>query len=103
MAEKKSAPPKKSIPAGAAGKNTAAAKDKQPPKKNFGLFKLLIGVLILIMLGGAGFASGVYLNLIDLNKLAGEYKLYHYPIVGKYFPKPPELSPDNIESNESRD
>lgn len=103
MADKKGTPPKKSVPAGAAGKNTAASKDKQPPKKSFGLFKLLLGVLILIMLGGAGFASGVYLNLIDLNKLAGDYKLHQYPIVGKYFPKPPELPPDDIETNESSD
>ena len=103
MAEKKSAPPKKSIPSGAAGKNTAAAKDKQPPKKRFGLFKLLLGVLVLIMLGGAGFAGGVYFNLIDLNKLAGDYKLHQYPIVGKYFPKPTELSPDDSENKEPGD
>lgn len=103
MADKKGTPPKKPIPAGAEGKNTAAAKDKQPPKKRFGLFKLLSGVLVLMMLGGAGFAAGVYFNLIDLNKLAGDYKLHQYPIVGKYFPQPPEPSPDDSESNEPGD
>lgn len=59
----------------------------KPQKKNHTLNALLIFFLIVGILG-AGFAAGIFLNIIDVQKLGQTYKLYDYPLVGKYFTKP---------------
>lgn len=50
--------------------------------------KILAVLLVLVMITGAGFALGIYLKLIDLPGLADKWKLYDYPVVGRYFTNP---------------
>lgn len=83
MAEKNRPAPKAQVQARTASKLPPA----KPQKKNRTLTALLIFFLIMGILG-AGFAAGVFLNVIDMQKLGQTYKLYDYPIVGKYFTKP---------------
>lgn len=73
-----------------AEKNTKLAeKPVIPPKKSSRLFfKIGIVVLVLLILGGIGFAAGVYLKLVDLQGMGSNWKLYDYPIIGQYFTKP---------------
>lgn len=77
-----------------AEKPKAPAKDNkkkpEPPKKKSsrGLFIAIAVVLVLIMLTGGAIAAGIYFKLIDLPAIAAQYKLYDYPLIGKYFPKP---------------
>lgn len=59
-----------------------------PPKPKSSAFKKILIFFMLLILLGAGFAAGVYLNVIDLQKLNHTYKLYDYPFLSKYFPKP---------------
>lgn len=81
MAEKKNNKP-------AASSTGDAKSTSAPPKKKAGgIFKILTIGIIVIMLGSIGFAAGVYLKLIDVHKIVDQYKLYEYPLVGKYFPK----------------
>lgn len=49
------------------------------------LLRLLgIGLLVTI-----GFFIGVYLKMVDLDKLNNEHKIYDWPVVGEYFVKLP--------------
>ncbi|HEY3425768.1 MAG TPA: magnesium transporter MgtE, partial [Negativicutes bacterium] len=63
------------------------AKPLQTKKSSSVIFKVLALLLVLIMLGGIGFAVGIYLKWIDVQGLANSLKLYDYPVIGQYFPK----------------
>lgn len=52
-----------------------------PPKRS--LFRKLIPVFAFLVLLGLAFAGGVYLNYIDLSKMAQQI-----PVLGKYVPQP---------------
>lgn len=67
------------------GKSKAKTPAKQQPKKSRPILTFLLVVFVLLLLGGGGFAAGVYMNLLDVQR----FKLYEYPIIGQYFPKPP--------------
>ena len=79
-----------------------AATEQQPqeePKSKFGLvFKVMVVGLALCILIAIGFAAGVYLKFIDVEKLATELNVSQYPVVGRFFPKtnfePVELEED---------
>lgn len=67
-----------------------AANSKQPPlsKPKSGLVMKSMAILVaLLILIAIGFAVGVYLKLIDVEKLANDMNLSQYPVVGKFFPK----------------
>jgi len=54
---------------------------------------------MLLILGGAGFAAGVYFKYIDGPALAQRMKLHDLPVVGQYFPQPvPNLETDLAEN-----
>ena len=60
-----------------------------PPKKSSrGLFIGIAVTLVLVMLAGGVVAADIYFKLIDLPAIAAQYKLYDYPLIGKYFTKP---------------
>lgn len=85
MAEKTTRPASKAPQTQA--RPAAKAPPAKPQKKNRTLSTLLI-LFLLISILGAGFATGVFLNIIDIQKLGQTYKLYDYPLIGKYFTKP---------------
>jgi flagellar protein FlbB len=61
----------------------------EEPKKKLGtIFKVLLVIIVLLFIAVAGFATGVYLNLIDMEGLTKSWKLNEYPVVGRYFPQP---------------
>ncbi|BBB93183.1 MAG TPA: magnesium transporter MgtE [Methylomusa anaerophila] len=63
--------------------------EQSPSNKKRGrLFKIIAVSLLLIMVVGVGFAVGIYLRLIDMQKIADDMKLHEYPVVGRYFAKP---------------
>ncbi|EAX48663.1 hypothetical protein TcarDRAFT_2135 [Thermosinus carboxydivorans Nor1] len=65
-----------------------------PPKTAWGgFFKLLLALLLMLMLAGGAFWLGVYLNFIDLDKLADDWKLYDKPVIGRFFSKPQPVLP----------
>lgn len=79
-----------------AQKKPVSAQHAESPDKNKALTtkvkkttKVSLIVLVLLLLVGAGFVAGVYLKLIDVPTLAERWKLYDYPIIGKYLPKAP--------------
>lgn len=77
MAEKKTSKP-----------STDKKEPPQPPKRKRKLLAVLLGILVLLMLAaGLGYA-GVYFKLVDVPQLAERYKLYDYPVLNRYFPKP---------------
>ena len=63
-------------------------------------YKLAVLILLLIILAGLGFAAGIFLRIIDVQKLANDWKLAEYPIIGSLISKPQtnfeavELPPD---------
>lgn len=52
------------------------------------IFKLIIGVVLLLVLVIGGFALGVYLQLFDTSALNEELGLYDLPVVGRFFVQP---------------
>ena len=58
------------------------------PPKGKSRFRRLMPILAFLVLLGAAFAGGVYLNYIDLSKVVQDYKLHETPILGKYVPQP---------------
>lgn len=89
MADKKTTKGATTKASGAPKKNIAMP-PKEAPSKGFSVFKLLIILLVFLMLGGVGFAAGVYFNVIDIAKIATSLQLHQYPVIGQYFPKQPE-------------
>lgn len=88
---------------------TSAANSKRPPvvpppipevpKSKFGLaFKIIAAGLILLILVAIGFAAGIYLKLINVEKIANDMNLSQNPVVGRFMPKtnfePIELEED---------
>lgn len=71
------------------------------PKGRFSLLKVTVILLALLVIGGAGFAAGVYLNVIDVNKLAANWKLHQYPVIGRYFPAPPQTNFETVDLTET--
>lgn len=71
------------------------------PKGKFSLLKVTVILLALLVIGGAGFAAGVYLNVIDVNKLAANWKLHQYPVIGQYFPAPPQTNFETVDLTEA--
>lgn len=71
------------------------------PKGKFSLLKVIVILLALLVIGGAGFAAGVYLNVIDVNKLAANWKLHQYPVIGQYFPAPPQTNFETVDLTEA--
>ncbi|HWR43165.1 magnesium transporter MgtE [Sporomusa sp.] len=65
-----------------------AANSKQSPQPNSGVgLKIMAIIVALLILVGIGFAAGVYLKLIDVEKLASDMNLAKYPVIGRFFPK----------------
>ena len=58
------------------------------PQKRSIILRTLMILFLLLGILGTGFAAGVYLNIIDMQKLAHTYKLHEYPVLNKYFPQP---------------
>lgn len=88
---------------------TPAAKSKQTvltppeipeaPQSKFGLvFKIVFVALALCILVAIGFAAGVYLKMIDVEKITKDINLSQNPVVGRFLPKtnfePVELEED---------
>lgn len=71
------------------------------------IFKVLAILLVLVMLGGVGFALGVYLKFVNIDNLANDWKLANYPLIGQYFSKqktnfePVDLDQTNTEQQTS--
>ncbi|HWR05344.1 magnesium transporter MgtE [Sporomusa sp.] len=64
------------------------ANPKQLPQSNSGIgLKFMAIIVTLLILITMGFAAGVYLKLIDVEKLASDMNLAQYPVIGSYFPK----------------
>jgi hypothetical protein len=60
----------------------------QSPQPKSGLVIKIIAIAVaLLVLIGIGFAAGIYLKLIDVEKLAGDMNLAQYPVIGGFFPK----------------
>jgi flagellar protein FlbB len=74
----------KKPPQGASIKSNEKMPAKPKSKKGKRIRTFLLVVFVLLLLAGASFAAGVYLNMVDIQKL----KLYEYPLIGQYFPKP---------------
>lgn len=67
--------------------------DKAEKKTLQGLkkfMKLTAGLLLVLCLIAGGFFLGVYLRVFDVNAVNENLGLYQYPVIGQYFPKPPE-------------
>jgi flagellar protein FlbB len=58
------------------------------PKKRGKFLKIIFILVILIILLGLGFAVGIYLKLIDVQKSAEDMNLQDKPFIGKFFQKP---------------
>ena len=64
------------------------ANPKQPPPPGSGIgLKVMVILVTLLILVTIGFAAGVYLKFIDVEKLARDMKLDQYPVIGNYLPK----------------
>lgn len=60
----------------------------EPLKKKSNAFKIILFLVGLLCLLGLGFAAGIYLKLIDVQKSAESMNLQDAPVIGKYFQKP---------------
>lgn len=97
MAEKPktlAAKPKQSLP-----EPTPLASEAEVPKSKFNvIFKVLSVIVALCILIAIGFAGGVYLKIIDVEKISRDANLSQYPVVARFFPKtnfePVELDED---------
>lgn len=85
-----------------AEKPTKKLVDKQSPqpKSSSLFFKGLAVIVALLILIGTGFTAGVYLKLIDVEKLARDLNLAQYPVIAALMPKtnfePVELAEDDV-------
>lgn len=78
--------PKETPAALAKGKTPANA--APPSKKKRRLLLAFVVLFSLFLLLGASFIAGIYLKFIDGPALAQRFKLYDYPLIGQYFPRP---------------
>lgn len=73
-----------------------------PTKTPTNTMKIIIILFLLIFLMAVGIGAGVFYGLGKSPELAAKYKLYDYPLVGQFFPRPKtnfetiETIPDNI-------
>lgn len=63
-------------------------KMSEASKSKGSLIKKLLIVFVILLLAGVGFALGIYLKLIDLQGMTGNWKLHEYPVIGQYFTSP---------------
>ncbi|MCE5284786.1 MAG: magnesium transporter MgtE [Pelosinus sp.] len=76
----------KQAPAKVPPKETVSEAPPKPKKKRFKLFFKITAILLLVLiLGGVGFAAGVFFKIIDTENLGAQLKLSEYPVIGKYF------------------
>lgn len=62
--------------------------EPEVPKSKFStIFKMLSIFLVLCILIAIGFAAGVYLKLVDVEKIARDANLAQYPVVARFLPK----------------
>ncbi len=86
MAEKPKTTAEK--PKKAAAVESQVTSEPEVPKSKFStIFKVLSIFLVLCILIAIGFAAGVYLKLIDVEKIARDANLAQYPVVARFLPK----------------
>jgi len=78
---------------------TTNAPEAEAPKSKISVvFKVLSILVALCILIAIGFAAGVYLKVIDIEKITKDANLSQYPVVARFFPKtnfePVELEED---------
>lgn len=72
----------------------------EKPRTRLGfIVKALLAAIVLLLIAAAGFAAGVYLNLIDMKSISEKWKLNEYPVIGQYFPRP-KTNFETVELNE---
>lgn len=97
MAEKPKTPAAKTKGPSAVASQTT--QEPEVPRSRFNLvFKILSLFVALGILIAIGFAAGVYLKLVDVEKISRDMNLSQYPVVSRFFPKtnfePVELEED---------
>lgn len=97
MAEKPKTPATKTKQASIVAPKTAPEAEASKSRFN-GIFKVLSILVALCILIAIGFVAGVYLKVIDIEKLTQDANLSQYPVVAHFFPKtnfePVELEED---------
>jgi flagellar protein FlbB len=94
MADKKGVPDRE---------RTAAKAVNPPPqapvkKRRFrAVLKVSLVLLVLLMLAGAGLAAAVYMKFLDVDAIAAQYKLASYPVIGRFFAKPPATNFETVD------
>lgn len=97
MAEKPKNPAAK--PKQTASVPTTNAPEAEAPKSKFSVvFKVLSILVALCILIAIGFAAGVYLKVIDIEKITKDANLAQYPAVARFFPKT-NFEPVELESD----
>lgn len=81
-------------------KNRSSKKMPEPSKPKGSLIKKLLIVFVILLLAGVGFALGIYLKLIDLQGITGNWKLHEYPVIGQYF-TPPKTNFEPVELDDT--
>lgn len=69
-------------------------------KPRGGLFKKVLILFLILILGGIGFALGIYLKFIDPQTIISSYKLHEYPIIGQYL-APPKTNFEPVDLDKS--
>ncbi|WP_196604740.1 MotE family protein [Pectinatus haikarae] len=64
------------------------AQENTKPKK--ALWKKILIVILIVLLLFGGFFLGIYLRILDTNKLNTSLHLYDWPVIGQNFVKPDE-------------
>lgn len=87
--------------------NTSADSLAEPvapkPRLWVRIIKIILLLLFILMITGAGFALGIYLKLIDVDSFADKYNLSSYPVIGKYFEKNPQTNFKQVDPNQQGD
>lgn len=77
------------------------------PKKKKSLFRRLLTVFfvlfLLLLLVVGGFVLGIYLQIFDTKEANERLGLYRLPVVGEYFVKPAEKTPEEMENTPLED
>lgn len=69
----------------------------QPSSSTGAIWKALLAILVIILLAGGAFAAGIFLNLINTEQLASDWKLHKKPIIGKFFSNPTNINSQTSE------
>lgn len=83
-----------------ATKKTGLSPSGKPEKKTASNIKIILIIIVLILFMAVGLGAGILYGLNKSPNAVNKYKLYEYPLIGSFFPRP-AASQTSIETSDN--